>query len=204
MLTGVILAGGPNDILYGRPKSFLSISGQKIIDRQFFEMRKICKEIIVVTNTPRSYLSVVPSDVRIITDFYQNKGPLGGIHAGLSLASQAYVWIVASSMPFINSSAINFMLRAKKQSNFDAIVPKIEGSDVPFHGIYNKHTLPVIKSLFGQEQHSLDQYLQTINCIRIPESHFKASHIDITFPFTIVNKEDYLKLRSQPVKHTPL
>lgn len=204
MLTGIILAGGENELVGGLQKSLLTIDGQPLIDRQFFEMRKICKEIIVVTNTPRNFLSVVPSDIRIITDFYPNIGPLGGIHAGLSLASQPYAWVVASGMPFINSSIVNFMLRAHAGRYFDAIVPTINNNLVPLHGIYNKHTLPIIKSLIRQRKFSLDNFLETVNCIKVSERLFKTSQIDTNFTFTIKNKDDYLMLKNQQIKHISL
>src|SRR5690242_19745844 len=93
-LTGVILAGGKNGRMGGSHKALLPFRNEKLVHRQIRILKEICKEIIVVTNEPRTFLPIIDSGVRIITDFYENKGPLGGMHAALSLASHTNVWMV--------------------------------------------------------------------------------------------------------------
>lgn len=108
-LSGVILAGGRNRRMGGSPKALLSYHREKLIHRQIRVMRTICEEVILVTNEPRLYLPIVDRDVRILTDSYAGQGPLGGMHAALSLARCDNVWIIDCDMPFVSSRAARLM-----------------------------------------------------------------------------------------------
>ncbi|TXK76596.1 molybdenum cofactor guanylyltransferase [Paenibacillus sp. N3.4] len=137
MLSGVILAGGENRRMRGELKALLPFGGKPLIARQIDIMREICDEIIVVTNEPKPYLSVVDRSVRIITDFYVGQGPLGGMHAALSLAKHASIWVVGCDMPFISSKAAQLLLQ-RKLDGFEAVVPLVAGQMYPLHGIYDQ------------------------------------------------------------------
>ncbi|MCZ8515254.1 molybdenum cofactor guanylyltransferase [Paenibacillus filicis] len=104
-LSGVILAGGKNRRMGGSHKALLPFHQEKLVHRQIRRLKQVCTEIILVTNDPKTFLPLVDSDVRIITDYYSGKGPLGGMHAGLSLANHVNVWLIGCDMPFISPQA---------------------------------------------------------------------------------------------------
>ena len=122
MLTGVILAGGANRRMKGESKALLPFGGQPLVVRQVDRMRILCDEVIVVTNDPRPYLPILDRSVRIITDFFAGHGPLGGMHAALSLAKHTSVWVVGCDMPFVSSKAAE-LLWNRKRDGFEAVVP---------------------------------------------------------------------------------
>ena len=66
MITGVILARDDAHRIEGKKIELLSFGGGSLIHRQIKEMSKICEEIILVTNEPRTYLPEVNSAIRII------------------------------------------------------------------------------------------------------------------------------------------
>jgi molybdopterin-guanine dinucleotide biosynthesis protein A len=86
-----------------------------------------------VTNEPEIFLPIVPNELRIITDFYKNRGPIGGIHAGLSLARKEEAWIVSWDMPLLSANAAAYTFTQN-----DAVIPVIERKSYPFHGVYHR------------------------------------------------------------------
>jgi len=110
MLTGLILAGGPESRLEGRLAAMLPYGGEPLILHQIKEMRTICEEVIVAEPDPKRFLKVLDPGVRIITDYYVGKGPMGGMYAGFSLARYKNIWAIGSDMPFLSPRAAELLL----------------------------------------------------------------------------------------------
>ena len=162
MLTGVILAGGPNDHVYGRHRSLLPQHSEPLIQFQIREMRKIVDEIIVVTNTPRELLPYVPADTRIITDFFQNKGPLGGLHAGLSLSRMEVAWVIESDNLMPSTCVASRLIKNLLKLEVDAALPIINGSLEAFEGVYRTSVKSKLTEFLQQEEASVSSFLETI------------------------------------------
>lgn len=199
-LSGVILAGGRSRRMGGPHKALLPFRGEKLIHRQLKELRKICSEIILVTNEPRTFLPLVDNEVRIITDFYPDKGPLGGIHAALSLSSHMNVWIVACDMPFLSPQAARALLEIKTDTGSEAAVPYFNERMYPFHGVYDKSCVERIPYLFSRGQFRVGGFLDAIRCEKAAEAEFLRRGIDPRFILNLNTPEQYeslLALESQ-------
>ncbi|HWO96751.1 MAG TPA: molybdenum cofactor guanylyltransferase [Bacillus sp. (in: firmicutes)] len=196
MLTGVILAGGKNDMLHDTPKSFLPLSNGNVLDYQLREMKKICKEIIIVTNTPEAFLQHVPRDIRIITDYFKNSGALGGMYSALSLSQNPFVWVTACGMPFISSKGAAYMSKLCQEQNKDAALPVLHTKTYPFHGIYHKRALPAVKAQIQFKNGSLESLLNTLNWIEVSESHLHSMNIPESIVFNISSSQEYETAKS--------
>ncbi len=193
-LSGVILAGGRSRRMGGARKALLHFREEKLIHRQLRELRKICSEIILVTNEPRTFLPIVDNAVRIITDFYPDKGPLGGFHAALSLSSHTNAWIVACDMPFVSPSAARALLAIKTGRSSDAAVPYFNERMYPFHGVYDKSCVERIPLLFGSGQFRVGAFLDAIRCEKVAEAEFTRQGIDPRFILNLNTPEQYESL----------
>lgn len=191
MLTGVILAGGKKDNLHGTPKSFLPLANGHVLDYQLFEMKKVCKEIIIVTNTPEVFLQHVPRDVRIITDYFKNSGVLGGMYSALSLSQNSFVWVTACGMPFISSEAAVYMSTQAQEQNKDAVLPVFSAKPYPFHGIYHKRTLAAVKAQIQFKNGYMESLLNTLNWTEVAENHLHSMNIPKSIVFNISESKDY-------------
>ena len=80
--TGVILSGGLNTRFDGKNKAFVSIGGRRIIDRLLEVFSDLFDDIILVTNHPDQFLRW---DLTIVTDIFDLRSSLTGIHTGLFL-----------------------------------------------------------------------------------------------------------------------
>lgn len=192
MLTGVILAGGKDDNINGTLKSFLPLNKKRVLDYQIKEMKKLCKEIVIVTNTPPLFLSSVSSDIRIITDFHKDKGVLGGMFSALSLSTHPYLWIVGSGMPFISSKAAKYMSSMLENSEYHAILPYVKGETYPLHGIYSKGLLPTFEDLkWSSDYNDAFHFIEQTSYLGISEQMFLKNRISPSFIYSIKNEDDY-------------
>jgi molybdopterin-guanine dinucleotide biosynthesis protein A len=125
----------------GINKAFIEVGGERLIDRTLRVYRSIFKEIIISTNSPLEYLEF---DVRIVTDIYGGKGPLGGIHAGLLHAMCEHAFVSACDMPFLSEEFISHMIA--QTGDYDLVVPVTASGFESLHAIYSRKCLPVIES----------------------------------------------------------
>ncbi|MBP1992950.1 molybdenum cofactor guanylyltransferase [Paenibacillus eucommiae] len=93
MMTGVILAGGMNRRMGGKLKALLPIEGIPLIRLQLQEMSQLCRDILIVTQTPQLLKDAIDgfdsARVRYMADIWPGKGPLSGIHAACKALESA-------------------------------------------------------------------------------------------------------------------
>ncbi|WP_276358006.1 molybdenum cofactor guanylyltransferase [Cohnella caldifontis] len=161
-ITGAILAGGRSrQGRTGAERALLPFGDVCLIERQIRVMRELCHEIIVVTDTPKPFLDVLDSSVRLITDYYADAGPLGGMHAALRLAKYSQVWIVGCGMPLISAEAAA-RLAAFRTPEARSVLPLIGGRAVPLHGVYDKEHAETAGKLLAEGEVRIDRFLGQI------------------------------------------
>lgn len=172
-------------------KPLLVFGGECLLQRQVREMRSICSEVIVAAEDPRPFLRIVDRDVRIITDYYPGKGPLGGMHAGLSLARNKAVWVVGCGMPFLSARAA-LLLHGLLQGGFDAAIPVIGGVPSPLHGVYDKSCAEEAMAIIERGERQMIGLLKELAWIEAREDDFKSKEIDTLFVHNIRTWNQYL------------
>nr|WP_284521516.1 molybdenum cofactor guanylyltransferase [Cytobacillus pseudoceanisediminis] len=78
--TGIILAGGHSSRM-GENKALLKIGGKTVIERIADQLSSILPNVIIVANKQEDYQFL---GLPLVSDRWKEKGPLAGIHAGLS------------------------------------------------------------------------------------------------------------------------
>ncbi|GMK41542.1 putative molybdenum cofactor guanylyltransferase [Paenibacillus sp. CCS19] len=195
-LSGVILAGGQSRRMGGSPKALLKVHQETLIQRQIRILKQLCSEVILVTNEPKTYLPIVDSDVRIITDYYAGQGPLAGMHAGLSLARYEDVWIVGCDMPYLSVQAAMLMVGRKHDRGSDAVIPFIEEKQHPLHGIYDKRCADPIAAMLDRGQRRVNGFLDQIAYETVNAWTFERWGIDTRFVFNMNTPQEYELLLS--------
>ncbi|WP_068619755.1 molybdenum cofactor guanylyltransferase [Paenibacillus tuaregi] len=180
MLTGIILAGNSEPVSGGRMAALLPYQGELLIQAQVREMKKVCDEVMVVTPDPRPFLRVLEPSTRIIADYHQGKGSLGGFHAGFSLSSHPNIWAVGSDMPFLSAAAAMLLLECK-QMGYEAAVPTIAGSSYPLHGVYDKACVRKIGKLIELGETRVQALLPRIQRMDVLEARFEEKGIELDF-----------------------
>ena len=202
-LTGVVLAGGRKRI-DGQHPALLVLQREIMVNRQFRLMRPLCSELILVTDEPKLFLTVLDEDVRMITDFHAGIGPLGGLHAALSLSGNDRAWVAGCDMPYLSVEAAKLMLDRMIRHRLDAVVPSIGDRLHPFHGLYGRGQAGLIPELAAAGQTSMHAYLERVRCDKLMEWNFRRRGIDPAFVLRLDSKKAYEEAVRSPIGHPTL
>ena len=188
MVSGVALAGGRSKRL-GRNKAVEKIGGQSLIERVVDKLSQVTSEtVVVVAEESRAADLNLPSWVRTAADLYPGTGSLGGIFTGLSAAKGNYGVVVACDMPFLNVDLIRFMLDIV--SDYDAVVPRLQGRPEPLHAVYSKSCVGPIERCLQADQLKIAIFFEQINVAYLEEDDIEAfdpSHLSF---FNVNTQED--------------
>ncbi|WP_158630021.1 molybdenum cofactor guanylyltransferase [Cohnella sp. AR92] len=146
MVSGIILAGGKGRSMRQRNKALMPCEGETMLERQIRIMSELCQEIIIATDSPRSYLPLVSPPIRIVSDYLPGRGPLSGLAAGLSLSRQRYAWVVGCDMPNLSAASARLMLK-RLIGRLEAVWPSDKDGPHPLHGVYDCECAPRIAAL---------------------------------------------------------
>ena len=171
--SGIILAGGKNTRM-GQNKSFLSINGERLIDKTLNLYRQIFTDIIIVTNDPLSYIEF--TDAAIATDIYRGKGPLGGIYTGLFYAKNDYAFVCPCDMPFLKKDFVDYLLA--QNGKCDVIVPETAEGYQPLHAVYSRNCLPSIKRLLLMDKLKITGFCRDMQVLPISEEQIRPFNED--------------------------
>jgi len=183
-MTGIILAGGKSTRM-GTNKAFLTVGGERLIDRTVRIFKDIFHEVILVTNTPFDYLD---QDCTIATDIIKGKGALGGIYTGLFFASHDHSFVSACDMPFLDKSFIKYMI--EKRDDHDIVVPKLPDGLQPLYAIYSKRSLSAIKRNIGLNQLKITGFYKGLKILEISEVVIKSFDPECKMFFNVNTMSD--------------
>lgn len=141
--SGIVLAGGKSERM-GRDKALMLLEGKTLISRVLEVLARVCDELIVSTNDPHPYASL---PARVIPDVVGGRGALGGIHAGLKAMRNDQALVVACDMPFLSLSLLRFMIVVA--SDYDVVVPRVDGEFEPLHAVYRVTCVSPIERLIA-------------------------------------------------------
>ncbi|MDA8212769.1 MAG: molybdenum cofactor guanylyltransferase [Clostridia bacterium] len=142
--SGIILAGGKNSRM-GANKALLTLGNRTFIQDAVQNLRQFCAEIIVVSNEPELYRDL---GVKVTEDIIPKKGPLSGIHAGLTVSANFHNFIVACDMPFLNWTLGKYMV--DNVDGLDVLIPRIGEYLQPLHAVYSKNCIRPIEKCLEQ------------------------------------------------------
>ncbi len=138
--TAVVLAGGRASRL-GRDKALEEVGGSPLLARVVAAVSVISGDIVIVgdNDASRRAVTLPVAGVRWTQDRYGGeRGPLAGLHAGLSEATHDLVVAVACDMPFLNPLVLASLVQAAGRGANEAVVPRIDGRPQPLHSVYRK------------------------------------------------------------------
>lgn len=163
--TAIILAGGKS-LRMGFDKQFLKIDQRRLMDSLINKLKKEFSEIIIVTNKPEYYIGL---SHRIITDKLKQKGPLGGIHAGLLESSSKYSFVVACDMPNINMEYVRYMKESMGDEDLPGCVTNFMDWIEPFSSFYSRDLVIDIEEHIASGRRSINSMLKDMNVRYIEE-----------------------------------
>ena len=150
----VILYGGKSSRM-GQDKAELIIDGQSFLDRIAGELDGYAELILSFDNLEKH------REMRCtaVTDVYSDCGPMGGIHAALSVCASDALLVVSCDLPLFKSELGEYLCNLLDEQ-IDAVVPvTADGRIHPLCAVYRKETASVFeKYLKAWNYKILDAY----------------------------------------------
>lgn len=167
----IILAGG-RSLRLGHDKVLETIDSKSLLQRVVSRAGPVCKDILIVTAKERDIPQLVSrTRLRVVTDIFPGKGPLGGIYTGLVKSGYSYNLVVAADMPFLNRALLRYMIGLS--DGFDTVVPRVGDLVEPLHAVYSKGCLATIETMLRQGNLSVADLLR-----RVRVRYVEAGEID--------------------------
>jgi len=133
----------------GHDKALEIFDNRILLERVVCNLSLLDSNIIIVTAREQSFpqLTGYPK-LRIVTDTYPEKGPLGGIYTGLAVSGSFRNLVVACDMPLLNQALLHYMIQVS--ADFDLVVPRLGDMVEPLHAIYSKNCLSPVEALLRE------------------------------------------------------
>ena len=158
--SAIILAGGKSSRM-GIDKALIPFKDRTLIESIADLLTPIFDEVLVVTNDPLRYQFLKFDKLSLVKDIFPRKGPLGGIHAGLTYMNNEYGFVTACDMPFIEGEVIIKML--KLVIGYDGLVPKKGEYFQPLFAVYSKRCIEAIEKSLNNNNNRITAFYQDVD-----------------------------------------
>lgn len=156
----IVLAGGKS-LRLGQDKVLETVGNRSLLQQVVSCVSLLSSYVIIVTTRQRTFSqSIDYPKLKVVTDIYPDKGPLGGIYTGLATSTSFYNLVVASDMPFLNQALLRYMIQLS--ANFDLVVPRVDNLVEPLHAIYTKNCLAPIEQMIKQGELSVNKLFNLV------------------------------------------
>jgi molybdenum cofactor guanylyltransferase len=178
----------------GRDKALETFDIGNLTERVLSRLSLFNQDIILVCSAVQNFNSFVNDPrLRLVTDIYPEKGPLGGLYTGLSVSTTSYNILVACDMPFLNTEMLEYM--ASQISGFDAVVPRFDSYVEPLHAIYARSCIKQVKEMLDTGIIPLKQLCDRINVRYIEKQEINRFDPGYVSFFNINTESDLKKAR---------
>src|SRR5688572_26349246 len=106
----------------GRPKALLPFDGEPLVRHLVRRLGERFAEVIVVAAQGQE---LPPLEARLVRDEFPERGPIGGLHAGLRAASADWCFVASCDLPFLNAVLAVHLVAELGAS--EAVVPIYDG-----------------------------------------------------------------------------
>lgn len=134
-----------------------------ILDRMVKTLGELFDEILIVTRKPQEY-SDYP--VSIVTDIYDDRSSLTGIHSGLHHAKNRFSFVAPCDAPFLQPQFIRFMIDSIEPEN-DVVIPWHGGHYEPLCAVYSKRCIPIIEEQLSRKNYRIYDFFENVNMKKI-------------------------------------
>lgn len=163
--TAIVLAGGQSTRM-GFDKQLLRIHERRLMDSIVKNLKEEFQDIIIVSNRPELYGDF---EETVIEDILKFKGPLGGMHAGFSIAKSKYAFVVACDMPRINMDYVKHMKKILDEENSLGCVTQYGDWIEPFSAFYSVDLADRIEKYLRTGRRSINGMIKDLNISYVPE-----------------------------------
>jgi molybdenum cofactor guanylyltransferase len=184
--TGIILAGGKSSRM-GEDKGLVLLNGKPMVQYIIEALKEVVSEIIIISNNESYNKFGIP----VYADIIKDKGPVGGIYAGLHHSKTQLNFCISCDVPMISSDFILWLL--KRSGNASITLPMCEDKVHQMIGVYSKHVLSNFKESIEKEHLKLSQVNKDMACEIIDIEKEYANFDELIFR-NINTKDELIKI----------
>lgn len=129
----VILAGGKSSRM-GKDKALLEIGGRNFIHQLMEELNGFDEKMIARGNNS----TIEDVSWCVISDIYQNRGPIGGLHAVLSQCQSDALFCVSCDMPLLKNELVKDLCDIMREDDDAVVIKDRSGRIHPLCAVYRK------------------------------------------------------------------
>jgi molybdopterin-guanine dinucleotide biosynthesis protein A len=184
--SGVILCGGLSSRFEGANKALLSIAGRRILDRIYRVFEGLFDEILLVCNRPLQFLEW---DATIVTDLFDVRSSLTGIHAGLFYARHPYAFFTACDTPFLKREIVELIVSGI-EPHVDIVMPDTAAGREPLCAVYSKRCLKPAEAALKRDRLKIQRVFRRLRTRTISEKALRAVDPELTSFFNVNTPRD--------------
>lgn len=179
--SGIILAGGQSKRFRGTNKALVEVGGIRILDRLLTVIKPFFDEIILVATRPEIYLEW---DLFIVSDHFDCRSSLTGIHAGLFAATHSHAMVMGCDMPFVQPALLDYLL-ASVEPKLDIVIPKTNNGVEPLMAVYSKRCLKPIEENLMRQRYQIQRFFSQVRVQTIEEDQLRCHDPDLVSLFNV-------------------
>jgi molybdopterin-guanine dinucleotide biosynthesis protein A len=181
----------------GENKAFLRVGGVRILDRLLAVFAELFDEVIIVTNSPVEFLEW---DALIVTDIFDVRSSLTGIHAGLFYASRPFAFISACDTPFLQKAVVETVLQ-HLDSQTDLIIPQTAAGFEPLCAAYSRRCIKAAERHLKAGLFKIQAALEGCRIKTIPEDVLRAGDPELVSFFNVNSPGDMARAEQWITSH---
>jgi len=157
---GIVLCGGKS-LRMGRPKAWLPVGDEVMLQRVVRTLRGVVGPVVVVA-APGQDVPPLPDDVPIARDPVEDRGPLQGLAAGLAAldGSADAAFLAACDLPLLKPAFVRRLIDLL--GGADACVPAVAGYAQPLAGVYRVGVLGAVRRLLAEDRRAVHGLLSAV------------------------------------------
>ncbi|MFP4563723.1 MAG: molybdenum cofactor guanylyltransferase [Spirochaetia bacterium] len=191
-----VLSGGAGTRIGGREKGLLPCGGITFIEKKIADIEVVFSSIFIVTAKPELY-RFLEKRVRVVEDFVEGGGALGGIYTALRAAEAeggdlpGAVFITTSDTPFLVPELARVLFDEAAKGGFDVFIPRWKGMIEPLCGVYTLRCIPAIEEILPRRKIRL--FYPRVRTGYLPEEKIREIDPEGKSFININTEEDYIR-----------
>ena len=161
----------------GKSKAELEFCGKTLIEHQTEKLRLLGIDDIIVSGYPKPV-----EGTRFVADKYPLKGPLGGIHAGLSATEHPHCLVLSVDAPLVPSETLAELIDSHVNGSANITVVSHGGKLEPLIGMYERWLSTVAEPILQGENTSVRELFRKAGLTELEYSGDEALLINCNTP----------------------
>jgi len=188
-VSAFVLAGGKSSRM-GRDKAMLSLQGRTLLVVTEDLARTVAQDVRIV-GPPKKY------GPDAIEDLYPDRGPLGGIHAALTVTKTDLNLMLSVDTPFVAPKFLTFLVSEAVRGGTTVTVPFVGERFQPLCAVYRREFLSVAESALQAGKNKIDPLFCHTTVRRIDEAELMRLAFDPRMFDNLNTPEDFARAQNR-------